>query len=130
MTNPECPQFPSVIERRETMLKRTVVFSLLLALLAGPAWSAKTKDKTPIADRPKEQKQPLQSPSTDLMDKIPESVVTHPAVSPDAFAIPWQSVNAGGVITMTSTNFGMKASVGQWVIGYSTSTNYQMGIGF
>jgi len=112
------------------MLKRILISGVLLALFFNLGWPAKTKDKTPSVERPVEQKQQNQAPSTNLLDKKPETVTTPQPASPDAFNIPWLSINAGGDITMTSTNFGMKASVGQSVIGYATSDSFQMGIGF
>jgi len=46
------------------------------------------------------------------------------------FDIPWFSINTGGETEMSSTNFGLKSSLGQSVAGSAASTNYQMGIGF
>jgi hypothetical protein len=51
------------------------------------------------------------------------------AMEPGAYAIPWQSINAGGD-NLSSTNYQMMFSVGQSVIGYATSTNYEAGIGY
>jgi len=48
--------------------------------------------------------------------------------SPD-YEIPWQSINAGGA-PGTSTNYQHNGSAGQLVVGYATSTNYQMGAGY
>ena len=47
----------------------------------------------------------------------------------NAYSIPWQSINAGGD-DMQSTNYQMMSSVGQSVIGYATSDNYQTGMGY
>jgi hypothetical protein len=47
----------------------------------------------------------------------------------DAYEIPWQSINAGGE-DMTSANYQMLSSVGQSVIGYTSSANYAHGIGY
>ena len=48
---------------------------------------------------------------------------------PNAYDIPWQSINAGGN-DMQSTNYQMMSSVGQSVIGQATSANYEAGIGY
>ncbi|MFC1475721.1 hypothetical protein ACFLQW_01810 [Candidatus Zixiibacteriota bacterium] len=48
---------------------------------------------------------------------------------PTAYEIPWQSINAGGD-DLSSTNYRMLFSVGQSVIGYATSDNYEAGIGY
>ena len=47
-----------------------------------------------------------------------------------AFQLNWYSINAGGAINATSTNYKMGLSVGQSVAGEGSSTNYKMGIGF
>ena len=53
--------------------------------------------------------------------------VANPAAS---YAIDWYSINGGGTMNASSTNYKMGASVGQSVAGAAASTNYQMGIGF
>jgi hypothetical protein len=50
--------------------------------------------------------------------------------SPQAFQLNWLSINGGGVINASSTNYQLGLSVGQSVAGFATSTSYQMGIGF
>ncbi len=50
-------------------------------------------------------------------------------MEPTAYEIPWQSINAGGD-DLSSTNYRMLFSVGQSVIGYATSDNYEAGIGY
>jgi hypothetical protein len=50
--------------------------------------------------------------------------------APAAFQIPWSSLNGGGEVSMSSTNYKAKTTTGQSVIGESQSTNYKMGIGF
>lgn len=47
-----------------------------------------------------------------------------------SYSIDWYSINGGGTIDASSTNYKMGASIGQSVAGAATSTNYQMGIGF
>jgi hypothetical protein len=75
---------------------------LLLALLATQA----PAEKNPQAKHP---------------------VVAEPTTGEE---VNWSSVNSGGVIGSSSTNFILSGSVAQSVIGFSTSTNYHMGIGF
>lgn len=50
--------------------------------------------------------------------------------TPNAYRIPWTSINAGGELASTSTNYKIRASTAQSVIGESQSANYKMGIGF
>lgn len=50
--------------------------------------------------------------------------------SPQVFQLNWFSVNSGGIINASSTNYQLGLSVGQSVAGFATSTSYQMGIGF
>ena len=45
------------------------------------------------------------------------------------YDIPWQSINAGGG-DLQSASYQVSSSVGQSVIGYATSDNYQAGIGY
>ena len=52
------------------------------------------------------------------------------ATSPSAFALPWYSVNAGGVMGSSSTSYKMSQSVGQSVTGKAASSSYTLGIGF
>lgn len=52
------------------------------------------------------------------------------ASSAATYEIDWYSVNGGGTVNATSTNYRMGASIGQSVAGAATSTSYQMGIGF
>ena len=58
-----------------------------------------------------------------------EFPVSHAPTGADDYSIPWQSVNSAGG-GMNSTGYQMLSSVGQGVIGYSTSTNYEAGIGY
>jgi len=64
-------------------------------------------------------------------DPAPQTVtpLTPAPAGTDAYDIPWQSINAGGD-DMSSTNYQMLSSVGQSVIGYTSSTNYEHGIGY
>ena len=58
-----------------------------------------------------------------------EFPVSYAPNAPDAYEIPWQSVSSAGG-EMTSTGYQMLSSIGQGVIGYATSTNYEAGIGY
>jgi hypothetical protein len=52
------------------------------------------------------------------------------ATSPAAYQMTWYSINGGGAINASSTNYQMGLSVGQSVAGAASGTNYDMGIGF
>lgn len=52
------------------------------------------------------------------------------AQAPAAFQLNWYSINGGGAINASSTNYQMGLSVGQSVAGAASGTNYNMGIGF
>lgn len=110
------------------MLKRTLIFGLLLALLVNLSWSADAKnstsgesvDKAPVA-------------KTAIPFSVNETIQPEAAQPADAdatYKVPWTSVNAGGSTTALSTNYRMKASVGQSAIGSSTSANRKMKAGF
>lgn len=53
-----------------------------------------------------------------------------PSANGANYAIDWYSINGGGIVNATSTNYQLGASVGQSVAGAASSANYQMGIGF
>jgi hypothetical protein len=108
------------------MPNRTVITSVLLALLFNLGWAAdragQIEPKSPAV------KQESQPKAPELQRNSPEN---KPEIAaPQASQIPWQSLNGGGDINMTSTNFKMKGSVGQSTIGFATSASYQAGIGF
>ncbi len=46
------------------------------------------------------------------------------------FRIDWLTINSGGGIGATSTQYGLSYSVGQAVTGEGSSTNYGVGLGF
>ncbi len=52
------------------------------------------------------------------------------AASAALYEIDWYSINGGGTINASSTNYKMGASIGQSVAGAASSANYNMGIGF
>jgi len=88
---------------------------ILLIALIFSSWeiSAWADNKTPLKTEP-----------------VPVRQVSQPESAPTAFQLPWSSINGGGDVTMSSTNYKAKVTTGQSVIGESQSTNYQMGIGF
>jgi len=59
-----------------------------------------------------------------------QNIAPQEQASPSAYEIDWTSINAGGDLNLSSTNYKVKVSTGQSVIGESQSTNYKMGIGF
>lgn len=81
--------------------------------------------------------QPSTTIPTDTQSGEPESTVPRvPVTQPEAAAsaatyeIDWYSVNGGGTVNATSTNYRMGASIGQSVAGAASSASYNMGIGF
>jgi hypothetical protein len=52
------------------------------------------------------------------------------AASAATYEIDWYSVNGGGTVDASSTNYKMGASIGQSVAGAASSASYNMGIGF
>src|SRR4030067_2961889 len=80
------------------------------------------------ADKGKKEAKP-QLPEVQRQPAVILPVAEQPS-APAAFQIPWSSINGGGEVSMSSTNYKAKTTTGQSVIGESQSTNYQMGIGF
>ena len=80
---------------------------------------------------------PVQEPDEIIQAQptIPAEKTSNPTalgrpVSPQAFQLNWLSINGGGAINASSTNYQLGLSVGQSVAGFATSSSYQMGIGF
>ncbi len=69
-------------------------------------------------------------PTSPRSESGPQKKQLESAIPAAGEEINWTSVNCGGAIGSSSTNFRLSASVAQSVIGFATSTNYQMGIGF
>ncbi len=59
-----------------------------------------------------------------------QNITPKEQASPAAYEIDWTSINGGGSIALASTNYSMRVSTSQSVIGESQSANYKMGIGF
>ncbi len=92
------------------MKKITFFLVFILSCWRISTWAG---DKIPVKSEPGPVKEVSQSPT-----------------APAAFQLPWSSLNGGGDVTMSSTNYKAKTTTGQSVIGESQSTNYKMGIGF
>ncbi len=86
-----------------------------------------TKGETDVQVQPMSTVQPttLDAPSQDAMVSLPEA-----SAGASTYSIDWYSINGGGTVNATSTNYQMGASIGQAVAGAASSPNYQMGIGF
>lgn len=104
--------------------------------LAAPAKKASTPSASVVAaDQPNTVKS-IPSTSTENFESsldltIDPPSAPQPASVPNAdYEIDWYSINGGGTVNATSTNYQMGASIGQSVAGAATSTNYNMGIGF
>ncbi len=110
---------------KKIFLSNTLILSLVLVSLA---WGDKGKKETK-SETPQIQKTPVQSPIvTDQSNEKPKA--ESPSSPLQSFEIPWTSINAGGELNLSSTNYKMKVSTGQSAIGETQSTNYKMGIGF
>src|SRR3990172_6488342 len=92
------------------MKKLILILALILSCWVLSAWA---ENKTPLKSEPAPVKEVSQSPT-----------------APAALQLPWSSLNGGGDVSMSSTNYKAKVTTGQSVIGESQSSNYQMGIGF
>ena len=59
-----------------------------------------------------------------------QNIAPKEVATPTAYEIDWTSINGGGELASTSTNYKIRATTAQSVIGESQSANYKMGIGF
>ena len=59
-----------------------------------------------------------------------QNIAPKEKATPTVYEIDWTSINGGGELASTSTNYKIRASTAQSVIGESQSINYKMGIGF
>ncbi len=123
-------------------MKRLLLMSLSCLLIVCLAGASLAEKPTLVEDKKSTSVQKItpqsEKPQSTGRTSTPQSTppVVEPAV-PDlqaaneaaAYDIPWQSINAGGD-DISSTNYQMMFSVGQSVIGYATSTNYEAGIGY
>lgn len=120
------------------LLSTSFPISLLALFLISAAPSTKTQSNTtdPVPTAAQQQT-PLAEPAELQGDPLPTpsvtSTPTDQVVSANAaanYAIDWYSINGGGTVNASSTNYKMGASIGQSVAGAASSANYQMGIGF
>lgn len=111
------------MRRNEIQKKRFLLSILILSLaLVSLVWADKGKKEM-------KSETPVESPVvTDQSQEKPKA--ESPASTLQSYKIPWSSLNAGGELNLGSTNYKMKVTTGQTVIGVSQSTNYKMGIGF
>jgi hypothetical protein len=92
-------------------MKKIILFSTLLVLfLSLTVWSADSK-------QPKLDQEQKSAPVTKL-------------VSPLADQVPWLSINDGGGLDLSSTNYTVGITIGQVAIGYANGTNQDAGLGF
>ena len=113
-----------------------VVISLVAALVAMGAANKETRTtRSAAAPAPIDVKQtlpqmaPSSQPEVVVAEELPE-VSAPTSASPAAYQLNWYSINGGGAINATSTNYQMGLSVGQSVAGAASGTNYDVGIGF
>ncbi len=109
------------------MQKKILISSWLVALLFSVSLAADTKSQKAGA---KEPQQPIQVTTPGSIQDKENMDKTKPATPTAGFQIPWSSINAGGELNTGSTNYKMKVTTAQSVIGVSQSTNFKMGIGF
>lgn len=109
-------------------MKRLLIFATAGFMLALSLAVVVTAELTP-AGEPEEVLQTQSIPPSGQTTGKPAPPVV-PSVSPQAFQLNWLSINGGGAINASSTNYQLGLSVGQSVAGYATSSSYQMGIGF
>lgn len=111
-------------------MRKLVIALPSVALLALPLIAAApAKRTTEVAQTPLPTPTPVvESAAPNLAP--PATGAPTAAGSMANYAIDWYSINGGGAINATSTNYQMGASIGQSVAGTASSANYQMGIGF
>jgi hypothetical protein len=99
-----------------------VLFLLILVLPAIAVADIKPTEETGEVTQSRATN-PVESPSS-------TTASPHQPASPQAFQLNWLSINGGGAINASSTNYQLGLSVGQSVAGLASSSSYQMGIGF
>lgn len=121
-------------------MKRSLLLSICLVLCCSlvvfsadkPKKSSKLDSETTPLDVRTAHQQPAQAPVLAPVAAPDAEAASDPATEAGsaAFQLNWYSINGGGSINATSTNYKMGLSVGQAVAGEGSSTNYTMGIGF
>lgn len=99
------------------MRKEILISSLFLVFQFSILWSAGTRNKEAKIQDQRVAGQESQKSKTEAM-------------AAQSYNITWSSLNGGGDITMRSTTYRLKVSTAQSVIGFSSSANYDVGIGF
>jgi hypothetical protein len=115
-----------------------VTLLALLALGAAPSGQKANDAEVPsvvqptvTAAAPVSEPAPAEPRLTEPVLEAPESQLQPEAAGAQAtYEIDWYSVNGGGTVNATSTNYRMGASIGQSVAGAASSASYNMGIGF
>lgn len=117
-----------------------VIVSVVIALVS---MGASSKDSRPMSTAgapatvevkqslpqlPPAASQPVVVPQVQVT--VPEVEATPTTATAAAYQLNWYSINGGGAINASSTNYQMGLSVGQSVAGAASGTNYDMGIGF
>lgn len=104
--------------------------AFFLAAMALVGWSFATfavADTKPV----QEPEEIIQVPTTPPGAQTSNPVIPHGRpTSPQAYQLNWLSINGGGAVSASSTNYRLGLSVGQSVAGFASSSSYQMGIGF
>jgi len=92
-------------------MKKIILFSAMPVLvLSLTVWSADSK--SPVTDQ--EQKTtPINKPASPLADQVP-----------------WLSINDGGDLNLSSTNYKVSVTIGQTAIGYGNGASHDMSLGF
>ena len=118
-------------------MRRSATWVPLLAITAAILVAAAPAKKPADVTKPTSPSHAPVVESTSLPAVAsPDGQTPTPVIQPEAadanatYEIDWYSINGGGTVDASSTNYKMGASIGQSVAGAATSTNYQMGIGF
>lgn len=95
----------------------------------SPSGTPAEAESSPSLDQPTSDASATTAPTNDQLDSD-RPVAPTAASSPNAYDIDWYSINGGGTVNASSTNYRMGASIGQSVAGSASSVSYIMGIGF
>lgn len=114
-------------------IARSVSVPILILALTVASWAAKKQGNSPVPERSAVSVAATSNTKWEAPAVVDQTrdEPAHPqqTEAPTTWQIPWQSVNGGGA-PMTSTNYQVNASVGQSAIGFTTSTDYQAGVGY
>ncbi len=101
------------------ILPGSIALGLFVAVLATSAAAADTARTRPVAPG-------MES----IQASENQSVAARDLSLAPAYNLDWWSVNGGGAIDVTGTNYGLGLSVGQAAAGFVAGTNYNLGVGF